>query len=57
MAKDNKHNAHDPSIRGGSRKHEMDRKKRLYQLSGGRPAQAKKSSSKKKSSGKNAGKA
>ena len=42
MAKDNKHNAHDPSIRGGSRKHEMDRKKRLYQLSGGRPARYKK---------------
>ena len=29
MAKDNKHNKHDPSLRGGSRKHEMDQKKKL----------------------------
>ena len=42
MAKDNKNNKHDPSLRGGSRKFEMDRKKRLYQLSGGRPARYKK---------------
>jgi len=38
MVKDNKHNKNDPSIRGGSRKFEMDEKKRLYKLSGGRPA-------------------
>ena len=42
MVKDNKHNKHDPSIRGGSRKFEMDEKKRLYKLSGGRPARYKK---------------
>ena len=42
MVKDNKHNKHDPSIRGGSRKHEMDQKKKLYKLSGGRPARYKK---------------
>tara|TARA_R100001443_G_scaffold114843_1_gene131447 strand:+ start:7392 stop:7676 length:285 start_codon:yes stop_codon:yes gene_type:complete len=38
MVKNNKHNKYDPSIRGGSRKFEMDEKKRLYKLSGGRPA-------------------
>jgi hypothetical protein len=37
MARDDKHNSRNPSIRGGSRKHEMDEKKRLHQLSGGRP--------------------
>ena len=42
MVKDNKHSKHDPSIRGGSRKFEMDEKKRLYKLSGGRPARYKK---------------
>jgi len=42
MAKDNKHSKHDPSIRGGSRKFEMDQKKKLYKLSGGRPARYKK---------------
>ena len=42
MAKDNKHSKHDPSIRGGSRKSEMDQKKKLYKLSGGRPARYKK---------------
>lgn len=42
MVKDNKHNKTDPSIRGGSRKFEMDEKKRLYKLSGGRPARYKK---------------
>ena len=38
MVKDGKHDKHNPSIRGGSRKFEMDEKKRLYKLSGGRPA-------------------
>ena len=38
MVKKNKHDKYDPSIRGGSRKFEMDEKKRLYKLSGGRPA-------------------
>ena len=42
MAKDNKHSKHDPSIRGGSRKFEMDQKKKLYKLSGGSPARFKK---------------
>ena len=36
------HSKHDPSIRGGSRKFEMDQKKKLYKLSGGRPARDKK---------------
>lgn len=41
MAKSNKYNDKDPSIRGGSRKSEMDAKKRLHKLSGGRPARLK----------------
>ena len=41
MARDDKHNPRNPSIRGGSRKHEMDEKKRLHQLSKGRPAHLK----------------
>ena len=42
MVKDNKHDEKDPSIRGGSRAHEMKEKQRLYQLSGGSPARYKK---------------
>ena len=42
MVKDNKHNSNDPTIRGGSRKSEMDLKKKLYKKSGGRPARLKK---------------
>ena len=41
MAKSNKHNAKDPTIRGASRKSEMDLKKKLHKRSGGRPARLK----------------
>lgn len=41
MAKSNKYNDKDPSIRGGSRKSEMDLKKKLHKRSGGRPARLK----------------
>lgn len=41
MAKSNKYNAKDPSIRGASRKSEMDLKKKLHKRSGGRPARLK----------------
>ena len=38
MAKDNKHNENDPSIRGGSRRHEMQNKsKKYYKGARGRP--------------------
>jgi len=38
---DDKHNKKNPSIRGASRKSEMDLKQKLHQLSGGRPARLK----------------
>lgn len=41
MAKSNKYNEKDPSIRGASRKSEMDLKKILHKRSGGRPARLK----------------
>lgn len=41
MGRNDKHNAKNPSIRGASRKSEMDLKKKLHKQSGGRPARLK----------------
>ena len=41
MVKSSKHDKKNPTIRGASRKSEMDAKKRLHKRSGGRPARLK----------------
>lgn len=41
MAKSHKYDKKNPTIRGASRKSEMDAKKRLHKRSGGRPARLK----------------
>lgn len=41
MARPDKHDSNNPSVRGGSRKAEMDLKRKLHKQSGGRPARLK----------------
>lgn len=41
MVKSSKHDKKNPTIRGASRKSEMDLKKKLHKRSGGRPARLK----------------